>query len=149
MRREKKRIWVYLGFLALLLEMFLTGMSVTAAQKEEQQLLEESKIIADNVYRYADKEEYDICAEEGCIRHPVKYITNALLALMLALFVNFLLVIHTAGKRRTQNTELLGGVEKSFFNSEPKITKVKEETQYCPQNSGSRSRGRRGGGHDF
>ena len=50
MRREKKRIWVYLGFLALLLEMFLTGMSVTAAQKEEQQLLEESKIIADNVY---------------------------------------------------------------------------------------------------
>lgn len=117
-----------------------------------------ARTITDNVYRYASKGEYDICAGEAFrqigallegsrIRQPMKYISNALLALILALFANFVVVICTGGKRQTRNTELLGGVEKSFFNSEPEITKVKEEIHYCPQGgSGYGGGGGRSGG---
>ncbi len=60
--------------------------------------------ITDNVYRYATKGEYYRCAEEafdqarillegGKIAQPMKHISNALIALVIALLINFIVLI--------------------------------------------------------
>ena len=59
--------------------------------------------ITDNVYRYASRQEYYECAEEvfdealillegGRIAQPMKYISNALIACVVALLVNFFIL---------------------------------------------------------
>ena len=69
-----------------------------------------SNEIATNIYKYASREEYYECANEafnqvliilrgGRISTPMRYVTNALMAICLGLLLNFLLV--TFNRRRT------------------------------------------------
>ena len=64
--------------------------------------------ITDNIYRYASKEEYYNCAynaydqaltllKGGMISQPMKYISNALIALVSALLLNFMVLVIQKG----------------------------------------------------
>jgi len=81
--------------------------------------------ITDNVYRYASRGEYYECAREAFsqvhallkgekIARPMKYICNALLAMILALLANYGLVIHFTRLRQPKNKEILANIQKSF-----------------------------------
>lgn len=91
-----------------------------------------SNSIMDNVYRMASEGDYAGCAKEvfyectvlmdgGRIARPMKYICNALLALICALLVNYLAIRVSSGNRRVTKKELeraiaasivYGGVQK-------------------------------------
>ena len=69
--------------------------------------------ITDNVYRYASREAYYTCASEafsqirtllegGRIAQPMKHITNALMAMVLAILITFLFML---AQRRKVNTD--------------------------------------------
>ena len=72
---------------------------------------EEGYVITDNIYTYASKSDYYGCAESafrqvrtlldgGRIARPMKYINNALLALILAVLLNYGIISAQAAKRR-------------------------------------------------
>lgn len=133
--------------------------------------------ITDNVYRYASDGNYYKCATETFgqiftllegdrIAQPMKYISNALLAMILALLVNFGIVNHFTKIRKPSEDEILKNVEVYFNCSKPMAELVNQTKIYDPvssssgggsggRSSGSRSRSsggsRRsgGGGHRF
>ena len=70
--------------------------------------------ITDNVYTYASNEEYFACARSayeqaiilmrgGKIAQPMKYISNALIALVAALLINFVILVSQRGSLRLFN----------------------------------------------
>ena len=80
-----------------------------------------SDSIMDNVYRLASEGEYALCAEEvfyectvlmdgGHIARPMKYICNALLALICALLVNYLAIRMSTHNHRITKKELAAAV---------------------------------------
>ncbi len=112
--------------------------------------------ITDNVYRYASQGEYYECAAEAYreilellegnrIAQPMKYISNALLALILALFANLGLASHVSRLHRPSRRELLSSAEKVLRVTRPTITYTHETRAYDPVSSGS-SGGSGGGG---
>lgn len=117
--------------------------------------------ITDNVYRYASKEEYFNCANEaflqmqklldgGRIMQPMKYISNALLALLLAFLGVFgWICIYSRQKQPTDN-ELLKRIHRQFSTGNASATFTHETKIYSPPSSdsggGSSSGGGGGGG---
>ena len=80
---------------------------------------EEGYVITDNVYTYASAGEYYQCAasafdqvgrllEGGKIARPMKYINNALLALILAVLINYAIISTQASKRRISRDKIFG-----------------------------------------
>ena len=80
---------------------------------------EEGYVITDNIYTYASKGDYYGCAEEafrqvgtllegGRIARPMKYINNALLALILAVLINYGIISAQAAKRRAGRAMISG-----------------------------------------
>lgn len=114
--------------------------------------------ITDNVYRYASDGDYYKCAaqaygqalallEGNRIAQPMKYISNALLAVILALLLNYALVCFCTGKRKPGRRELLGNAGNYFRYTEPRAFFVRETRTYHPTSSGgSGSSGRSSGG---
>lgn len=115
--------------------------------------------ITDNVYTYASEKDYFRCAYEafsqmatllegGSIAQPMKYISNALLAIVLALLINYFIVMFVSRSAKVSDTELLHGINKKVTIIEPTKTFLHQTKQYSPQNTGSRSggAGRSGGG---
>jgi len=120
--------------------------------------------ITDNVYRYASREEYYECAKETFnqihallegdrIAQPMKYISNALLALILAFFINFGVVSYFARLKRPSDTQLLRNMERRFTYTKPIANFTHKTKVYDPIESsggsssgGSRSGGSSGGG---
>ncbi len=124
-----------------------------------------AEVITDNVYRYASDADYLGCAKEaflqihtllegGRIAQPMKYISNALLALILAFLINFGLVILASGVHRSSAKSILRSAKTSFTNTAPDIIFQNETQRYDPVESsssggssgGSRSSGGGGGG---
>ena len=125
--------------------------------------------ITDNVYSYASDEDYFTCAYEaffqmttlldgGSIAQPMKYISNALLSIVLALLINYFIVMFVSRSAKASDTELLRGINKKVTIIEPTKTFLHQTKQYSPQSSGSRGGGGRsgggrarggGGGHSF
>ena len=81
--------------------------------------------ITDNVYRYATRGEYYTCAskafaqitallEGGRIARPMKHITNALIALILSLLINYALVRWTARIAKPTSRAILGALTVGF-----------------------------------
>lgn len=116
--------------------------------------------ITDNVYSYASEEAYFDCAYEGflqiatlldggSIAQPMKYISNALLALVLALLINYFIVMFVSRSAKASETELLCGINKKVTIIEPTKTFLHQTKRYSPQNrnSGPHGRGGGGGGH--
>lgn len=80
---------------------------------------EEGYVITDNIYTYASKGEYYECAasafdqvgtllEGGRIARPMKYINNALLALILAVLINYAIISAQAAIRRADRDAIFG-----------------------------------------
>lgn len=115
--------------------------------------------ITDNVYRYASDGDYYDCAAQAYdqiltllkgqrIAQPMKYISNALLALILALLLNYGLVSFFARIKKPRRRELLGNGQTHFHYTQPKAYFVRESRTYNPvsSDSGGSSGGGGGGG---
>lgn len=118
--------------------------------------------ITDNVYRYASNSNYYLCASEAFsqvhtllsgskIAQPMKYISNALLALILAALINYFVAIILSGTAKPSKSELLGSISTGFKFTDPYTTKTHQTKVYSPQSSGGGSHsgggGHSGGGH--
>ena len=119
--------------------------------------------ITDNVYTYATDRDYYTCAsmafeqintllEGRQIAQPMKYISNALLSIVLALLINYFLVMFLSKSRKASVSQLLNG---TFYKTEIRNTQtefINQTRRYSPQSSGSsggssgRSIGGGGGG---
>ena len=81
---------------------------------------EEGYVITDNVYRYASAGDYYGCAHTafeqigrllrgGDIPRPMKYINNALLALILSVLINYMILVLLAGRRGSGRESMVAG----------------------------------------
>lgn len=115
-----------------------------------------AETVTDNVYRYASGGDYCGCAAEAFleieallkeqkISQPMKYISNGLLAMILALLANFGLVICFTRLRKPGEKALLSGACKRFSYSELRAEYVRQTRTYSPASSGGGS-GHSGGG---
>lgn len=107
--------------------------------------------ITDNVYRYATNGDYFQCAvcvfeqelkllQGQRISQPMKYASNALIALIVAAIINYILVRRIADKGKPTEQELMDGmfVQQRIDNYHAKFNH--QTKRYSPQSSG-------GGGH--
>lgn len=107
-----------------------------------------ARSIADNVYRYASKEDYFTCADRAftqinsllkgdSIAQPMKYICNALLAMILALLLGFVWVCINAYRYRPGQHLLLNRSSKhikaSVTNAEYTDTHFLTEAELCSE----------------
>lgn len=125
--------------------------------------------ITDNVYTYASDADYYECAYKAFsqiltllqgnkIAQPMKYISNAFLALILALLINFIIVKSFSAKKKPSKAQLMDGIYTQFRMYNPTTTFVNQTKTYSPQSSGGGgshggggggSHGGGGGGHSF
>ncbi len=117
-----------------------------------------SETITDNVYKYASRGEYYECAAEafreihtlmegGRIAQPMKYVSNAFLALILALLVNFIIVRSVSRLKAPRNKEILQSAKVYFEESEGTAVFTHQTKKYDPiQTSSGGGGGRSGGG---
>ncbi len=113
--------------------------------------------ITDNVYPYATGGDYYQCAvqvygqafallEGNRIAQPMKYISNALLAMILALLLNYGLVCFATRIGKPRRREMLGNAGNYFRYTEPQAFFVRESRTYRPRSSGSSGGSRSGSG---
>lgn len=118
--------------------------------------------ITDNVYSYATRQDYLTCASKAFeqihtllegrrIAQPMKYISNALLAIAIALLINYFLVMALCSSHKASTHQLLDGIFSKTKINNPQTQFVRQTKRYSPQSSsssGSRSSGggRSGGG---
>lgn len=113
--------------------------------------------ITDNIYTYASDGDYFTCAykafeqavtllEGNRIAQPMKYISNAFLALLLALLINYFVVMLTSVAKKPGEKELLEATKHrcSLVNTEAVYTHTTKK--YDPPSSSSSGGGRSGGG---
>ena len=116
-----------------------------------------SRTITDNVYKKAPPgQEYEgsVAAYEMIyqvldgqrIAQPMKYICNGLLAVLLALFFNFLIVHNRSKLKSASDDELLAATTKSFRFHSPEFSITHSDKVYSPRSSGGGSGGHGGGG---
>lgn len=116
--------------------------------------------ITDNVYRDASKKYYYSCASKvfsqintllvgSHIPQPMKYTSNLLLALILALLINFVFVSSQARLRKPKQKELMTHIEHYFDIYKKEATYSHTSTVYDPvehSSSGGGGGSRSGGG---
>jgi len=113
--------------------------------------------ITDNCYRYASKEAYYTCAAEvfaqiytllegNRIAQPMKYISNTLLAMVLALLLNFFVVRRMSKVKYPGKRELKKGIISRYQFSNPNAEYIRTTKTYSPPSSSGGSGGSSGGG---
>ncbi len=113
--------------------------------------------ITDNVYYYASAGDYYTCAARAFeqahtllqgrrIAQPMKYVCNALLAVIAALLINFGLVNLFSGARKAEDIELLAHSLRYFAATDPTVCYQYQTKVYDPVKSGGGSSGGGGGG---
>lgn len=116
-----------------------------------------AETITDNVYRYASNGDYYSCASEAysqiytilsgnAIAQPMKYISNALLAILIALLVNFIIISRVSRLRRVGIGPMIHAARSSFRYTQPDVRFLNETKRYSPV---QRSGGGGGGGGGF
>lgn len=114
--------------------------------------------ITDNVYRYASDRDYYNCAYKAFeqihsllsgrkIAQPMKYISNILLALILAALINYFIVMLLSSTAKPSRKELLGSFSTSFKFTDAFAQKTHQTKSYSPKSSGSSGRRSRGRSH--
>lgn len=92
-----------------------------------------ANIITDNVYKYASRAEYYKCASKsftqiktlldgGNIPEPMKYISNALISIILVFMFNFMIVLFSSRIRRANVKEIIYNC-----NAKIKVNKVRAD----------------------
>lgn len=118
---------------------------------------EKAETITDNIYKLATKKEYYECAKQayaqiltvlegGKIAEPMKYISNAVLAVMISLFINFAIFKLATNNSKASNNEQIKECERSFEHTTPVATKTGSHREYSPVSDSSSSGGSSGGG---
>lgn len=113
--------------------------------------------ITDNVYRYASAGQYCKCADEvflqittllegGRIMQPMKYINNALLALILSLLITFSWVCIYSAHNKPTDEQLMKKIHKRLSFTPPVAVCTHKTKTYSPQSSGGGGGGSSGGG---
>lgn len=118
-----------------------------------------ANVITDNIYTYASDGDYFTCADNAFdqvasllegqkIAMPMKYISNALLALLLAAMLNYFLVSFLSRSRKCSDEELLSASQVSFVFRNAAAKKTTTTKVYNPASSsdGGSSGGGGGGG---
>ena len=115
-----------------------------------------SETITDNVYKYASRGEYYECAAEafreiytllegGRIAQPMKYTSNAFLALILALMINFVIVRMVTRLRGPRQKEIVENANAYFEGGEGSAVFTRTTKRYDPIRTSGGGSG--GGGH--
>lgn len=113
--------------------------------------------ITDNVYTYASDGDYYRCASKAFdqiqsllsgqkIVQPMKYISNALLALILAALINYFLARILSGTSKPGTSEVLNAVSTKFAFYDPHMKLTSQTKVYSPPSSSSGGGGHSGGG---
>lgn len=112
--------------------------------------------ITDNIYSYASKEDYYQCASEAFqeinallagqkIAQPMKYISNGLLALIIAFLLNYLLVIAVSHAWKPSRSEMIGATNYKCNILDPEVHFSHQTRVYSPPSKSGG--GSHGGGH--
>ena len=113
--------------------------------------------ITDNCYRYASKEDYYTCASEAFaqiytllegnrIAQPMKYISNTLLAVVLALLLNFFVMRRMSKVKYPGERELNQGIISRYRFNNPNAEYIRTTKTYSPPSSSSGGGSSGGGG---
>lgn len=116
-----------------------------------------AEIITDNVYEYASDEEYFKCCEKAFsqmlallegrkIAQPMKYISNFLIASLLALIINYFVVMKVSKMNKIDDEKLLKYMNHSLQVSNLAVEFSHQTRVYSPQESSSSGGGGGGGG---
>lgn len=119
-----------------------------------------SNTITDNIYRYASDGDYYTCASKaysqvytllsgGKIAQPMRYISAALLALVLGLMINYLIVRTVSKPRKADTEEIIDAANVDFRLRDPAARHSHTTKVYSPVRSSSGGGGSRGGGGGF
>ena len=114
-------------------------------------------IISDNVYKQAHNGDYYACASEAFaeiadvlegkkIAAPMKFVSNACLAILLALIINYFIARGVSKAVKPSNNEILKSIYSTFEFRNPKVTFLNQTRTYSPRSSGSGGSGGGGGG---
>lgn len=117
----------------------------------------DAETITDNVFRYASAGNYYDCAagaydqifrllEGERIARPMKYISNAVLAVILALLANFVFISRYARLKKPKDRELLANAEYYFKSTPPAVEYTGQTKVYDPVSDSSSGGGSSGGG---
>lgn len=112
--------------------------------------------VTDNVYRYASAANYYECAAEAFreiyallegerIAQPMKYISNALLALLLAMLINFGLVTYFTRLKKSSEDEILSNIDRKFTFTKPNAVYTHQTRVFDPVSTSSGGSGGGGG----
>lgn len=115
-----------------------------------------ANIITDNIYTYATEEKYYECASGavkqihtvlsgGKIAEPMRYISNILISITCAFFINFIVILVNTSIKKAKNKEILDNCSISFNVGEVRAEKTGQHREYSPRSSSS-SGGSSGGG---
>ncbi len=134
-----------------------------SAGGQTQYIITNSKAntITDNVYRYASNKDYYSCAVQvysQCLKvirgekiaQPMKYASNAMLAILAAMLLNFAIVSRASKLKGVNRDELIEAAYSRVYNGDVQINHTRDEKKYSPVSSSSGSSGgggRSGGGH--
>lgn len=115
--------------------------------------------ITDNVYSYASQEDYYTCVsrafsqitsllEGKWIAQPMKWICNGILAIMIALIINYFVAMFLSRSKEPSLGLLLSGMKSNVSINNARRDFVRQSKRYSPQSSGSGGggSGRSGGG---
>lgn len=130
-------------------------LTLSASTGMEQLIGSERTSIVDNIYQLATQARYYECAKE-CFReieavlnddkiaHGMKYIDNAIIAVILSLMIHFIVVFTITGKKDIAK-QLLGKLTVNYEMTNVQISKGSLRKKYSPISSGSGSGGSSGG----
>ena len=113
--------------------------------------------IMDNVYTYARRGDYYGCAKETFLQmnkllngekiaESMKYYCNAILSIMISLFLSYGFFMLISNNRRASGQELINECEVFFKHSPIQVEKAGSHREYSPVSDSSSSGGSSGGG---
>lgn len=124
--------------------------------------------ITDNIYTYAHDGNYYECARRGLeqindlfhgrrIAQPMRYVSSALLALVIAVMINFFIVLRVSRMHAPSTSELVDGIYSKCDILDAHAVHSGRTKTYSPRSSGSSGNsgggggggGHSGGGHSF
>ena len=114
-------------------------------------------IIGDNIYRSASAGNYFECAKEAFteisdvlegkrIAAPMKYISNACLAVLIALIINYFIARAASMMTGPLDSEVFAALNSRYSFTDPGVRKTHSTRTYSPRSSGSGGSGGGGGG---
>ena len=114
-------------------------------------------IITDNIYKYATNKDYYTCAtvafdqintllDGGKILEPMRYASNVVIAIVLAFFINFFIVVGVSKVKKAKANEVLNTCDIEFQISNVVGTRTGTHRKYSPISESSGSSHSGGGG---